>query len=127
MLTTTGNAEIREFPKALISGGDEVYGTVLCGLSNCLNLQSLIWTRDGSLNSAVLQVLLGLKGLKELQINGNSQGYYNPMELEKFDRLESITVIMPSAIVVESLPRWVEKVGGGLKSLTIICKVRDLH
>lgn len=61
--------------------------------------------------------------LKELEINGHSDGNFNPMLLLKFDKLRKISLIMPSDGVLETLPRWAGVTGTTLRSLTLICKV----
>jgi hypothetical protein len=116
------SVEIRDFPKGLMSGGDEVYDIVLRGIRNCVSLQACTWTRDGSLNTAILDALLTLNTLRELQINGNSQGHYTPDKLSEFKSLQSITVIMPNVKVMQAFPKWMEVTGSRLRSLTLICK-----
>uniref|UniRef100_A0A0W0FIC2 F-box domain-containing protein n=1 Tax=Moniliophthora roreri TaxID=221103 RepID=A0A0W0FIC2_MONRR len=109
--------EIRDFPKALI--GDDHRNTVIQGLKNCVNLSSCTWTRDGSLDTGVLEALSNTS-LIELEINGHSQGHYDPKVLLKFKTLRKISVIMPGLGVVQTLPQWVAT--GTLRNLTIICK-----
>ncbi|OJA15161.1 hypothetical protein AZE42_08925, partial [Rhizopogon vesiculosus] len=91
-----------------------------------INLRSCAWTRDGSLESATLHALQQCPQLKELEINGHDSGYYNPIILAQFSKLSKISLIMPSAQVIEVLPSWISVVGSTLRSLTIICKASIL-
>ncbi|KAK7047461.1 hypothetical protein VNI00_006692 [Paramarasmius palmivorus] len=114
--------EIRDFPKALVgeSGADQ-RRHVIQGLKNCTKLSSCTWTRDGSLDSDVLEAL-NHSSLKELEINGHNQGFYDPKILLRFHDLQKISVIMPSPAVVQTLSPWLERTGEALRNLTIICK-----
>jgi hypothetical protein len=88
-------------------------------------MRSCAWTRDGSLESAILQALQQCPQLEELEINGHDSGYYNPTLLAQFSKLSKISLIMPSAQVIEVLPSWISTTGSTLRNLTIICKVRE--
>ncbi|KIK68548.1 hypothetical protein GYMLUDRAFT_68403 [Collybiopsis luxurians FD-317 M1] len=115
--------ELRDFPKAFSSDdGVDILKVVTRGLRNCLNLRSCTWTRDGSLNSDILEALQSSQELRELEINGHDQGNYNPRLLLNFTNLHKISLIMPSPSVVATLHPWVQLTGSSLRSLTIICK-----
>lgn len=113
--------EMRDFPKALLTGGIDLPEMVVNGLKNCVNLQACTWTRDGSLNSDILEALQ--RSLHELEINGNSEGNYEPRILQRFSDLRKVSLIMPSGSVVAALNPWVVSLGSNLRSLTLICKV----
>ncbi|KAF9238049.1 hypothetical protein BU15DRAFT_48001 [Melanogaster broomeanus] len=118
--------EIRDFPKAL-SAADHFDLLQLCakGIRNCVNLTSCTWTRDGSLHSAVLEALRDCPQLRELEINGNTS-QYNPILLSQFSHLSKISLIMPSAQVLDIFPSWISVTGATLRSLMIICKASTL-
>ncbi|KAJ6623654.1 hypothetical protein B0H10DRAFT_1786141 [Mycena sp. CBHHK59/15] len=118
------HTEIRDFPKSL--GAMDTDELVLNGLKNCLNLQACTWTRDGSLNSAILSVLRASQTLRELEINGHSDGNYDAGILAGFAHLRRISLIMPSARVVRQFNSWMALTGATLCSLTLICKMSPL-
>jgi len=114
--------EIRDFPK-----GHSSYSYLLAvcvkGIKNCINLKSCTWTRDGSLHTDILESLCSdCPQLEELEINGNSGGY-DPAVLLRFHKLKKISLIMPSAPVLDTLPAWLSATRTTLRSLTIVCKV----
>ncbi|KIJ64685.1 hypothetical protein HYDPIDRAFT_153403 [Hydnomerulius pinastri MD-312] len=118
--------EIRDFPKALSASGHlDLLQLCIKGIKNCVNLRSCTWTRDGSLHSAVLESLRDCPQLRELEINGNSSGY-NPIMLTQFTHLSKLSLIMPSAQVLDIFPSWISMTGATLRSLTIICKASTL-
>ncbi|KAJ7612273.1 hypothetical protein FB45DRAFT_1118185 [Roridomyces roridus] len=112
---------IRDFPKYV--GKEELEELVITGLQNCVNLRSCTWTRDGALNSGVLRVLQACATLEELEINGHSDGHYDALILQGFSHLRRISLIMPSADVVNQLAPWMNNTGASLSSLTLICKM----
>ncbi|KAF9224884.1 hypothetical protein BS17DRAFT_827276 [Gyrodon lividus] len=118
--------EIRDFPKALSTTGHfDLLQICVKGIRNCVNLRSCTWTRDGSLHSVVLESLRDCQQLRELEINGNSS-QYNPILLTQLSRLSKISLIMPSAQVLDIFPSWISITGATLRSLTIICKESTL-
>lgn len=113
-------AEIRDFPKSLLAHEyDELVDVCLRGIANATNLRSCKWTRDGSMSSEVLQILLRCAGLEELEING----HHDSDVLKRFESLRKISLIMPTPSVIGALPRWIRGLQNDLRSLTIICKV----
>lgn len=96
---------------------------VTIGLKNCINLHACTWTRDGSLNSEILEALQSPQGLRELEINGRNESHYDPQLLLRFTALRKISLIMPSSSVVSLMRPWLQITGNSLRSLTIICKV----
>lgn len=116
-------SEIRDFPKAVTYLDDNILRHVLSGLKNCVNLRSCTWTREGSLNSDILEALLQCKNLRELELNGHNIGNYDPRLLLKFTELHRISLIMPTVPVVSQLIPWLSATGATLRSLTLICKV----
>ncbi|KAF5389672.1 hypothetical protein D9757_004129 [Collybiopsis confluens] len=119
--------ELRDFPKAISSDdGVDIPVIVIKALKHCVNLQTCIWTRDGSLNSGILEALQSSRQLQELEVNGHDQGNYDPNFLLNFTRLRRIQLIMPSASVISTLYPWLQLTGNSLRSLTIICKSSPL-
>ena len=120
--TTT---EIRDFPKGLDNDHlDDLFDTCFRGITNTVNLQSCIWTRDGSLGSSILLALLKHRSLQELEINGRHYGNYDHTILPQFTSIRRVKLIMPSPPVVEVLPTWLRSLVDPLQSLSIVCKVR---
>ncbi|EGO01171.1 hypothetical protein SERLA73DRAFT_179271 [Serpula lacrymans var. lacrymans S7.3] len=119
--------DIRDFPKGLTL---PIYRDLhdLCprGLTNCVNLKSCTWTRDGSLNSAILEALLRCSQLEELEINGNDSPSYSTAILPQFSNLRKISLIMPSISVLDILPSWLSVTNETLRNLTLICKASSL-
>ncbi|KAH0578581.1 hypothetical protein J132_02009 [Termitomyces sp. J132] len=116
--------EIRDFPKA--TADDRLVCTVLQGLRNCTNLRVCTWTRDGSLTSDILEALQISGVLTDLEINGRSEGNFNPTLLQNFTRLSRLSLIMPSNPVVQLLDPWISMTGSTLQSLNVICKASPL-
>ncbi|KIJ91199.1 hypothetical protein K443DRAFT_115368 [Laccaria amethystina LaAM-08-1] len=113
--------EIREFPKSLSNSGITILNTFSKGLRNCTSLRGCTWTRDGSLSSEILMALHSLQELQELEINGNSDGNYNPVYLSHFTRLTKISIIMPRLSVLSQLTAWLPLTAQSLNSFTLIC------
>lgn len=114
-------AAIRDFPRGLATTErEEILEICLLGLRNCVNLKSCVWTRDGSLSTAILDTLQGLPHLAELEINGHSAGYYDPATLLRFRKLEKITLILPRGDIMDLLPTWTMLTGHSLRHLTLI-------
>ncbi len=119
----TRRSAIRDFPKALQSEDhDQILDACLAGIRNCINLRACTWTRHGSLTSPVLETLAECARLRELEINGENAGYYDPTILPRFSHLRKLTLIMPSAPVVANLLPWIAATGSTLQHLSIICK-----
>ncbi|KAF8816309.1 hypothetical protein BYT27DRAFT_7184152 [Phlegmacium glaucopus] len=118
--------EIRDFPRAVIYLDDNILRHVLSGLKNCVNLRSCTWTREGSLNSAILEALLQCKNLRELELNGHNIGNYDPRLLLGFTELHRISLIMPTIPVVSQLIPWLSATGATLRSLTLLCKASSI-
>ncbi|KAJ4490197.1 hypothetical protein J3R30DRAFT_3279097 [Lentinula aciculospora] len=119
--------ELRDFPKALGGNdGNDTLEMVVNGLRNCINLRSCTWTRDGSLNSGILEALQCPRNLQTLEINGHAEGNYDPQLLIQFSGLQKISLIMPSSSVISVLRPWLQRTGTSLKSLTIICKTSSI-
>ncbi|KAG2362343.1 hypothetical protein BDR07DRAFT_1451206 [Suillus spraguei] len=126
-VTNSHYTEIRAFPKALSSSSyNDLLDLCTRGIRNCVNLRSCAWTRDGSLESAILLALQQCPQLKELEINGKDSGYYDPNILTQFSKLSRISLIMPSAQVIEVLPSWISATGSTLRNLTLICQTSSL-
>jgi hypothetical protein len=115
-------AEIRDFPKAITLHDNDVLTNVVTGLQNCVNLASCTWTRDGVLSTEILEALHSCQKLRALEINGHSEGHYDPRSLLGFKNLEQISIIMPSLALAAQLKSWITMNGYSLRSLTLICK-----
>lgn len=112
---------IRDFPRAIGAGEREALLAVcLRGLQNCANLSSFLWTRDGSLSTPVLDTVHQLSNLTELEINGHSDGFYDPAVLLSFTALRKITLILPGSRVMDLLSTWASRVAITLRHLTLI-------
>ncbi|PPQ99304.1 hypothetical protein CVT24_009172 [Panaeolus cyanescens] len=118
--------EIRDFPKAITILDTDVLNHVLRGLKNCANLGACTWTRDGSLNSDILETLTHCSEIRELEFNGHNEGNYDPRLLLSFTKLNRISIIMPSGPVLAQLKPWLSVTGSTLRSLTLICKTTSL-
>ncbi|KAF5371581.1 hypothetical protein D9758_003430 [Tetrapyrgos nigripes] len=122
--------EIRDFPKSLPTvDGNTLDPTdiIVRALKNCTHLRSCTWTRDGSLNSEILQGLKEhSKELEELEINGHNEGNYGANVLLGFEGLRKVGLIMPGAEVVRNLSPWFGQIGSSLRHLTLICKLSSL-
>lgn len=117
--------DIRDFPKSTLvtDTGSKVMSDVEQGIRNCINLRSCHWTRQGSLTNEIIQALQTCQVLTELEINGSLDWDVNAAALLKFDSLRRISLIMPTAAVVDLLNPWFERTGEHPRSLTMICKV----
>ncbi|KAJ3887601.1 hypothetical protein GG344DRAFT_90404 [Lentinula edodes] len=119
--------ELRDFPKALTnSDGLDIIETVVHGLRNCANLQSCTWTRDGSLDSGILEALQSCHNLQTLEINGHAEGSYDPELLIRFGGLQNLSLIMPSSSVISVLRPWLQGLRTPLRRLTIVCKTSPI-
>ena len=119
---------IRDFPKAIATAElEQILSLCLHGLRNCINLRAFHWTRDGSLSTSILQTLNSLPSLCELEINGHSDGYYDPTTLLQFTRLRKITLILPGSKIVNLLPAWTACMAGTLRHLTLIFEASDSY
>ncbi|KIY67243.1 hypothetical protein CYLTODRAFT_437122 [Cylindrobasidium torrendii FP15055 ss-10] len=117
---------IHAFPRSLPLDELDVMNIVASAVKNCVNLKVCAWTRDGSLTSDVLRSLGGLHHLRKLEINGHDQGNFQARLLLQLTRLNTITIIMPSAAVIALLPEWFEALAENLTGLTLICKSTSL-
>ncbi|KDR77013.1 hypothetical protein GALMADRAFT_225165 [Galerina marginata CBS 339.88] len=118
--------EIRDFPKAITTLDGDILKHVQRGLRNCSNLRSCTWTRDGSLNSEILEALNHCQSLRELELNGHNEGHYDPRALLGFANLRRISIIMPSLAVVSQFDPWLSLTGNTLRSFTLICKASTI-
>ena len=115
--------ELRDFPKNLTSSErEDLFELCIRGIANCTSLSSCSWTRDGSLNTVILRTLQQNTHLRELEINGHHNYYYDPLTLANFTGLRKISLIMPSGDVIKMLPSWLESTGDTLRVLSLVCK-----
>ncbi|KAG7095387.1 hypothetical protein E1B28_006143 [Marasmius oreades] len=119
--------EIRAFPRVISMDTEAEQARVVAkGIRNCINLSAFVWTRDGTLRNEILLALRHCSCLRALEINGHNQEYYDPNILLQFDCIRKISLIMPSAAVVQSLDPWLMRTGKTLRSLTLICKATSI-
>ncbi|EIM87235.1 uncharacterized protein STEHIDRAFT_168052 [Stereum hirsutum FP-91666 SS1] len=90
--------------------------------SASVKLNSALTSEKKSHSDSRLDQAMTRAPLTELEINGHSEGNFDPVLLLKFDKLRKISLIMPSDGVLEMLPRWAGVTGATLTSLTLICK-----
>lgn len=95
----------------------------LQAIRNCVNLRSCTLTRDGSLSNDILLTLQQAEHLVELEINGHNFFYFKPGLLPDFTHLRKISLIMPSAEVLNVLPIWARNTASTLRHLTLLCQV----
>ncbi len=118
---------IRDFPKALQSEEhDTILSLCLQGVRHCANLRACTWTRHGSLTSRVLETLVDCSKLSELELNGQHNNFYDPSILPRFNHLRKLSLIMPSGLVVDILPSWMQNTKEALQYLSLICKASPL-
>ncbi|EJU01263.1 hypothetical protein DACRYDRAFT_116468 [Dacryopinax primogenitus] len=120
-----------EFPLGQGEDRDTVFEHCERGLANCVNLESCIWPRYGTLTTQMLVALASLPRLQRLDINAYS-GSYEPADLIRVRQIRALELAMPSKAVVAVLRRWLSAicVDGtdeergteiGLRELKIIC------
>ncbi|KAI0088861.1 hypothetical protein BDY19DRAFT_946407 [Irpex rosettiformis] len=118
---------VKDFPRAIATTEREgIMSLCLRGLQNCINLQAFCWTRDGSLSNSILEALCSLPHLRDLEINGHSDGYYDHRTLLQFTRLRKVTLILPGIKIVNLLPTWAARVSQNLRQLTLVCQSTTL-
>lgn len=119
--------EVRDFPKSILQRiegrNEEILNVCLRGIRNCVNLQACVWTRDGTLNSAILEELSKCPQLDSLEINGKHTYSFDPLLLLNFHQLRRLQVIMPSGEVIKVVPSLLIGSSNTLESLSLICRV----
>ncbi|WWC72622.1 uncharacterized protein I206_106585 [Kwoniella pini CBS 10737] len=94
------------------------------------NLESLVWTRDRSINPSLLETIAGLSHLRSLEISGHSYRYYDPSLIGTMPALEDLRIMMPDPNLKSKLVEVVKALSnrpiGGLKGLGIICQASSL-
>jgi hypothetical protein len=116
--------ELRVFPKGVSQETSDLENHLIQGLFNCINLNSCVWTRDGSLTNDILLTLQAPNraNLKELEINAHSNHLYDASLLPNFASLRRLVLIMPDADTVKHLTDWCANLGESLRELSVICK-----
>ncbi|KDQ18363.1 hypothetical protein BOTBODRAFT_185011 [Botryobasidium botryosum FD-172 SS1] len=116
--------DLRAIPRLLFSDYDLSFqDDCIRALKNCVNLRTCTWTRDGTLTTPIIQALHALPHLEEVELNGASQGRYDPESLKGLLRLQRLRLIMPSWDLLHFvLPAWISNIGTNLRVLTIISK-----
>ncbi|KAK8850569.1 hypothetical protein IAR55_004487 [Kwoniella newhampshirensis] len=123
--------DVRFFPLAARgSERSELDDQVQQAISHMCNLQSLVWTRDRSINPALLEKISDLDHLRSLEITGHSYRYYDAALFGCMPALEDLRIMMPDPNLKSKLVGVVSALGqrkrGGLKSLGIICQTSSL-
>ncbi|WVF68162.1 hypothetical protein IAT40_002927 [Kwoniella sp. CBS 6097] len=123
--------DVRFFP--LAARGEErsdLDDHVKKAVEDMQQLQSLVWTRDRSLNPALVETIADLDHLKSLEISGHSYRYYDPSLIGTMPALEDLRIMMPDPNLKSKLVDVVQALGkrpgGGLRGLGIICQNSSL-
>ncbi|KAK6906564.1 hypothetical protein L486_07821 [Kwoniella mangroviensis CBS 10435] len=94
------------------------------------NLESLVWTRDRSINPSLFERIADLSHLRSLEISGHSYRYYDPTLLGTMPALEDLRIMMPDPNLKSKLVDVVRSLAarpiGGLRGLGIICQSSSL-
>ena len=127
-MTIRWQSEIRDFPDRLGDLGlQDILDHCLQGFANIVNLRCFIWTREDSLRSDILLVILEHPLLQELEIDGRPSSFYHEMILSQFISLKRIKLIAPTPPVLEVLPEWLESLVNPLEHLSIVYKVNIIY
>lgn len=119
--------ELREFPRWMTESREfyALQGEVNLAISNCVNLETCVWTRDATLRTEVLEAFRDCcPKLRDFEFNGNSGRYYDVSVLRSLSGLERISVIMPDKAVVNALWHWIPANRETLRTLSFTCQVR---
>ncbi|WWC92354.1 uncharacterized protein L201_007311 [Kwoniella dendrophila CBS 6074] len=123
--------DVRFFP--LAARGEErsvLDDQVQKAITEMSNLESLVWTRDRSLNPGIVEQIADLSHLRSLEISGHSYRYYDPALLGIMPSLEDLRIMMPDpnlkSKLVEVNKSLSERPNGGLRGLGIICQSSSL-
>lgn len=120
--------EVRVFPLADTGRMDEMHKQVLQTLRHTSNLQSLSWTRKGSLRPEVLDAICVLPRLLRLELNATPGDEWHPEQLTRLPiQLRRLSLLLPDReIVAYSLPQWLTRLDEqnqrSLRNLSIICR-----
>ncbi|WVQ95692.1 hypothetical protein IAU59_002790 [Kwoniella sp. CBS 9459] len=123
--------DVRFFP--LAARGEErsdLDDHVKKAVENMHNLRSLVWTRDRSLNPALVETIADLDHLKSLEISGHSYRYYDPTLIGTMPALDDLRIMMPDpnlkSKLVDVVKVLARRSSGGLTGLGIICQSSSL-
>ncbi|WVQ70645.1 hypothetical protein IAR50_000167 [Cryptococcus sp. DSM 104548] len=128
--------EVRFFPLATRGEArSELDDRVQLAISHMVNLTSIAWTRDKSLNSSLFETMIRLPHLSSFELSGHSYRYYDPALLSAAPALEELRIMMPDPHLKGQLVDILSNLssrqdldgrGAGLKSLGIICQESSL-
>lgn len=122
--------EVRDFPKSILQRiegrNEEILNMCLRGIRNCVNLQACVWTRDGTMNSPILEELSRCRHLDSLELNGHHNYSFDPILLLNFHQLRRLSIIMPSGEVLNAIPTLLVGSANTLESLSLICRSSSL-
>ncbi|ORY31235.1 hypothetical protein BCR39DRAFT_527024 [Naematelia encephala] len=103
---------------------------VVQSLSCMEKLEHLVWTRDKSLNPALVEVVSKLDHLRSIEISGHSYRYYDPKMLGRPPALQDLRIMMPDPTFRDAFPDIMSEFGarkdGGLRGLALVCKSSPL-
>nr|XP_018259775.1 uncharacterized protein I303_07845 [Kwoniella dejecticola CBS 10117]OBR81933.1 hypothetical protein I303_07845 [Kwoniella dejecticola CBS 10117] len=123
--------DVRFFP--LAARGEErsdLDGHVQKAIEEMENLESLVWTRDRSLNPTLVERIADLSHLRSLEISGHSYRYYDPSLIGTMPALEDLRIMMPDpnlkSKLIDAVNALSDRPVGGLRGLGIICQASSL-
>ncbi|WRT70742.1 uncharacterized protein IL334_007741 [Kwoniella shivajii] len=123
--------DVRFFP--LAARGEErseLVDHVQTAIGEMANLESLVWTRDRSLNPSLLERIADLSHIRSLELSGHSYRYYDPALIGTMPALDDLRIMMPDpnlkSKLVDVIKSLSERKIGGLKGLGIICQSSSL-
>ncbi|WVR08647.1 hypothetical protein IAU60_005704 [Kwoniella sp. DSM 27419] len=123
--------DVRFFP--LATRGEErtqLDDQVQAAVGGMQRLESLVWTRDRSLNPAFFENITGLRHLRSLEISGHSYRYYDPSLIGVMPALTDLRIMMPDMNLKSKVAHITRDLSarpnGGLRGLGIICQNSSL-
>ena len=119
--------EVRVFDLTSNARLEALQDQVLEALRHMNKLQSLVWTRKGSLSAKLLDAICALEQLEALEFNASPAGDWRPEQLLSLPpRLKSLSLVLPDREVISTaLPQWLctlDPQARTLQSLSIICR-----
>ncbi|GAA5890270.1 hypothetical protein JCM6882_008777 [Rhodosporidiobolus microsporus] len=131
--------EVRVFPISLfVTERESNEDLAIRVLRNCVNVESLVWTRKGALRDRVFEAINALPKLREFELNAHtnlSPGSWDADHLLNLPQLRSISFILPDRNVANVLPAFLAKqrtLGGAgnldgeetllLEEMSVLCR-----
>lgn len=111
--------EVRAWP--LASGGlDELEEAAITVLEQATSLQTLHWTRKGSLSDRLLDAIRRCPGVRELEMGGSSSSWTPELLLDVRSPLTALSLILPDRPVLALVPEIIARLPL-LRDLSILC------